>query len=115
MIANQVTRGNFHHLMATNKYVVIAVLEQNKIGEMTAEMEEFREMLKLVAQKNVNRYRDFYQFGWTGTPDIANSVAMDTLSLPNLIVVNASSFQVKADAVSGGGENDIPTRSLFLA
>ena len=33
------------------------------------------------------------QFGWTGTPELANSVAMETLSLPNLLVVNASSYQ----------------------
>lgn len=39
------------------------------------------------------RYRDKFQFGWTGTPELANSVAMEQLSLPNLLVVNSSSFQ----------------------
>lgn len=33
------------------------------------------------------------KFGWTGSPELANSVAMETLSLPNLLVVNSSSYQ----------------------
>jgi hypothetical protein len=75
--------------------VVIAVLEENKIGELTPEMEEFRDMVRSVIERNRDRYHDHFQFGWTGTPDLANSVAMETLSLPNLLVVNSSSFQVK--------------------
>ena len=38
--------------------------------------------------------RQHFQFGWTGSTDIANSVAMETLALPNLLVVNATSYQV---------------------
>lgn len=47
--------------MSTKKYVVIAVLEENKIGELTPEMEEFRDMLKLVVHRNQDRYRDHFQ------------------------------------------------------
>ena len=89
------TRGKFGSILSTKKYVVIAVLEENKIGELTPEMEEFRDMVKSVIERNRERYHDHFQFGWTGTPDLANSVAMETLSLPNLLVVNSSSFQVK--------------------
>ena len=39
-------------------------------------------------------FRQHFQFGWTGSTDIANSVAMETLALPNLLVVNATSYQV---------------------
>ena len=39
--------------------------------------------------------RKHFQFGWTGSTDIANSVAMETLALPNLLVINATSYQVQ--------------------
>ena len=38
--------------------------------------------------------REHFQFGWTGSTDIANSVAMETIAFPNLLVVNATSYQV---------------------
>ena len=47
--------------MSTRKYVVMAVLEENKIGELTPEMEEFRYMLKFVVERNKERYRDHFQ------------------------------------------------------
>ena len=79
--------------MSTRKYVVMAVLEENKIGEITPEMEDFRGMLRSVHSRNLVRYRDHFQFGWTGEPGLANSVAMETLALPNLIVINSTTFQ----------------------
>ena len=42
--------------MSTKKFVVIAVLEENKIGEMTPEMEEFRDMLRSVVERNREKY-----------------------------------------------------------
>ena len=92
----KVTRGKFHNLLSTKKLVVIAVLEENKIGELTPEMEEFRDMLHSVIQRDDDgerKYRVRFQFGYTGTPELANSVAMETLSLPNLIVVNSTTYQ----------------------
>lgn len=92
----KVTRGKFHNLLSTKKLVVIAVLEENKIGELTPEMEEFRDMLHSVIQRDEDgerKYRVKFQFGYTGTPELANSVAMETLSLPNLIVVNSTTYQ----------------------
>lgn len=74
---------------------VMAVLQENKIGQLSPgpEMEAFRDMLKSVLESNLDRFRPHFQFGWTGSPDLANSVAMQTLSLPNLLVVNASTYQ----------------------
>jgi hypothetical protein len=60
---------------------------------MTAEMEDFRKLVSIVVEKNFDRYRDHYQFGWTPTSELANSIAMETLSLPHLLVINASSYQ----------------------
>ena len=59
----------------------MAVLEENKLGEITPDMEAFRAMLHSVMDNHIDRYRPHYQFGWTGSPDLANSVAMDTLSV----------------------------------
>ena len=77
----KVTRGRFSHLMSTKKLLVMAVLEENKLGELTPDMENFRSMIHMVMENHLDRYRPHFQFGWTGSPDIANSVAMDTLSV----------------------------------
>jgi len=89
----KVTRGRFSHLMSTKKLLVMAVLEENKLGELTPDMENFRSMIHMVMENHLDRYRPHFQFGWTGSPDIANSVAMDTLSIPHLIVINTTSYQ----------------------
>ena len=56
----------------------MAVLQENKIGQLSqqTEMESFRQMLKAVLEANIDKYRPHFQFGWTGNPDLANSVAM---------------------------------------
>jgi thioredoxin domain-containing protein 10 len=79
--------------MSTKKYAVVAVVEESKIGSLSPEMEQFRDMVQDVVRRNWERYHDFFQFGWTGSPELANSVAMETLSLPNLLVVNTTSYQ----------------------
>ena len=33
-----------------------------------------------------------FQFGWTGTPDLANGIAMERLTIPSLLVVNCSTM-----------------------
>ena len=86
----KVTRGKFGKIMATHKYVVIAVLEENKLEQLTPEMEQFREMVKGVVAGNQEKYLQHFQFGWTGSPDLANSVAMETLSVPSLLVINST-------------------------
>ena len=89
----KVTRGRFGKFLATNKYVVIAVVEENKLSEVSDEMVEFKEMVRRIVVNNQDLYGDNFQFGWTGSPDLANSVAMDTLTLPNLIVINSTTYQ----------------------
>ena len=67
----------------------MAVLEENKLGEITPDMEAFRAMLHAVMDNHIDRYRPHYQFGWTGDPNLANSVAMDTLSVSiNILFTN---------------------------
>lgn len=33
-----------------------------------------------------------FLFGWTGSPELANSIAMTTLPVPSLIVINATNY-----------------------
>ncbi len=54
----KVTRGRFNHVLSTEKLVALAVLEENKIGELTPEMEEFREMLRSIAVQDQRKYRE---------------------------------------------------------
>ena len=89
----KVTRGRFGKFLATNKFVVIAVVEENKLEQVSDEMVAFKEMVRRIVINNQDRYGEKFQFGWTGSPDLANSVAMDTLTLPNLIVINSTTYQ----------------------
>jgi len=89
----KVTRAKLNNVLATKKLLVMAVLEENKIDEITPEMEDFKDMLRRLIENNREKYHDKFQFGWTGSPDLANSIAMQTLSLPNLLVINSSSYQ----------------------
>merc|ERR1719351_482586 len=89
----KVTRGRFGKIMATNKFVVMAVVDENKLEQISPEMELFKEMVRQVVVNNQEKYLKHFQFGWTGSPDLANSVAMETLSLPNLIVINSTTYQ----------------------
>ncbi|CAH0770454.1 unnamed protein product [Bemisia tabaci] len=86
----KVTRGNFHQLMQIDKFLVIAVIHENKLEEIPPEMVEFRDMVESIIHNNRDRFHRRFQFGWTGSPDLANSIAMMELQLPHLIVVNAS-------------------------
>lgn len=86
----KVTRSNIHHVVQTKKYLVLAVVEENKLSEIAAHEQEFRDMVEIFVHKNKLKYHNRFQFGWVGTPDLAHSIAMDTLATPHLIVLNAS-------------------------
>ncbi|XP_059489335.1 protein disulfide-isomerase TMX3 [Neocloeon triangulifer] len=86
----KITRGNIHQTLASNKNLVLAVVEENKLEDVPAHMIEFRDMIESVIRENKDRYHNHFQFGWTGSPDLANSVAMTVLPLPSLIVINAT-------------------------
>ena len=55
--STQITRGKFNHLLSTHKLLVMAVLEENRIGQITLDMEEFRGMVRAVLERNIDRYR----------------------------------------------------------
>lgn len=86
----KVTRSNIDQLMRTNKFLVLAVVQENKLQEVPEEMLEFRDMIESVIMNNRDRYHKWFQFGWVGSPELANSIAMTELPLPYLLVVNST-------------------------
>lgn len=47
-------------------------------------------MVESVVKTHRSRYHKHFQFGWVGSPELANSIAMSVLPLPHLIVVNST-------------------------
>ncbi len=89
----RVSYGNLPLLLKTDKYLALAVLEEDKIGKLSRDMEAFRADLEAVMRKNRDAFADRVQFGWLSAPEIANSIAMQTLDVPSLLIVNASTFE----------------------
>ena len=86
----RITRGNINEVLQTKKYVVLVVVEENKLQQIPSEMLEFRDMVESVIRKKRDKYHKNFQFGWTGQPDLANSIAMSVLPLPYLLVLNST-------------------------
>ncbi|KAJ9589126.1 hypothetical protein L9F63_017585, partial [Diploptera punctata] len=86
----KITRGNINQLLQTRKYLVLAVVEENKLQEIPTEMLVFRDMIESVIKKNRDKFHRWFQFGWVGSPELANSIAMTVVPLPYLLVVNST-------------------------
>jgi thioredoxin domain-containing protein 10 len=86
----KVTRGNINQFMQTKKYLVLAIVEENKLLEIPTEMLVFRDMIESVITKNREKFHKWFQFGWVGSPELANSIAMSVVPLPYLLVVNST-------------------------
>ncbi|KAG8239679.1 hypothetical protein J437_LFUL017232, partial [Ladona fulva] len=52
----KVTRGNINQVLQTGKYLVLAVLQENKLQDIPSDMLQFREMVESVIRKNRDRY-----------------------------------------------------------
>ncbi|CAG9088229.1 unnamed protein product [Plutella xylostella] len=89
----KITRSNINHLMDTEKYLVIAVVEENKLNEITQTEKDFRDMIEGIIKEKKRELHSRFQFGWIGSPELANSIAMSELSLPHLLVFNSSTSQ----------------------
>lgn len=86
----KVTRGNINQLFLTNKNLVLAVVEENQLDKVPPDMAQFKDMIESIIKNNRERYHDHFQFGWIGSPDLVNSIAMMVLPLPSLIVINTT-------------------------
>lgn len=89
----KITRSNINQLMQTKKNLVLAVVEENKLNEIATHELEFRDMIEMIIRKNRDKFHEHFQFGWVGTPDLAHSIAMDTLPTPHLIVFNTTTSE----------------------
>lgn len=85
----RVTRSNINEIMSTQKFLVLAVVEENKLSEIATHELEFRDLVESVV-RGEPRFRHKFQFGWVGSPELAHSIAMDTLPTPHLLVLNST-------------------------
>lgn len=90
---HQITRTNIQHLSQTKKYLVVAVVEENKLNEIASHELEFRDLIESIIRQNYDKYHAKFQFGWIGSPDIAHSIIMDQLPTPHLIVLNSTTYE----------------------
>lgn len=79
-----------YQLKQTKKYLVFAVVEENKLSELQTHEQEFKDMVEQLIRTKRSKLSKRFQFGWIGNPEIAHSIAMDHLPTPHLIVVNSS-------------------------
>lgn len=89
----KVTRANIHQISQTKKYLVLAVVEENKLNEIVGLEMEFRDMVESIIRQNYETFHPNFQFGWIGSPDIAHSIVMSHLVTPHLIVLNSTTYE----------------------
>lgn len=86
----KITRENIHQLKQTGKFLVLAVVEENKLNELMTHELEFRDMIEQIIRTKRSKYHDKFQFGWIGNPDLSHSIVMETLKTPHLLVLNST-------------------------
>lgn len=88
----KITRGNINEILRTNKYIVLVIVEEDKFQQVPTEMIKFMNKVESLVQNYRDKYHKNFQFGWIGTPDLANSIAMQVLPLPYLFVLNSTNY-----------------------
>ncbi|XP_049873957.1 protein disulfide-isomerase TMX3-like [Pectinophora gossypiella] len=86
----KITRSNINELMDTEKYIVIVVVSENKLSEITQTERDFKDMVEGIIKKQKRDLHPRFQFGWMGSPELANSIAMSELTVPHLLVLNST-------------------------
>ncbi|XP_045766914.1 protein disulfide-isomerase TMX3 [Maniola jurtina] len=86
----KITRSNINDLIATEKYIVIAVVSENKLNEITQTERDFKDMIESIIRSKKQELHHHFQFGWIGNPELANSIVMSELTVPHLIVLNST-------------------------
>lgn len=88
----KITEANFKEILRTNKYIVLVVVEENKLQQIPKEMLDFRDSVESIIRKKRDKYHKSFQFGWTSSVDLANHIAMEIVPLPYLLVLNSTTF-----------------------
>ncbi|XP_077291481.1 thioredoxin-related transmembrane protein 3 isoform X2 [Arctopsyche grandis] len=86
----KVSRANINELLSLDKFLVLAVVEENKLNEITPEEIEFRDMIESVIRQKRDTLHNNFQFGWVGSPELTNSIVMSILPVPHLLVINST-------------------------
>ena len=60
----KITRANLHQVVQTKKYLVLAIVEENKLSEIASHELEFRDMIESIIRQNYAKYHERFQFGW---------------------------------------------------
>uniref|UniRef100_T1J252 Thioredoxin domain-containing protein n=1 Tax=Strigamia maritima TaxID=126957 RepID=T1J252_STRMM len=106
----KISHGNLQPVLSVGKFLVLAVLEENKANSITPTMAKcvyetgclsvyhnilirFRNLLSELIKNNKDKYYEYFQFGWIGQPEIANSIAMMLLPIPSLLIINSTTYQ----------------------
>lgn len=89
----KITRSNIGQISLTSKYLVLVVVEENKLNEIASSELEFRDMVESIIRQDYHEFHAHFQFGWIGSPDIAHSIVMDDLPTPHLIVLNSTTYE----------------------
>jgi thioredoxin domain-containing protein 10 len=79
----KITRDNLYQLKQTKKYLVLAVVEENKLNELVTHEIEFRDMVEQIIRTKRSKYHDHFQFGWIGNPDLSHSIGELKICLIN--------------------------------
>lgn len=60
----QITRANIHQMVQTRKFLVLAVVEENKLSEIVSHELEFRDLVESIVRTHYSWYHERFQFGW---------------------------------------------------
>ncbi|CAG9768012.1 unnamed protein product [Ceutorhynchus assimilis] len=88
----RITNENLKEVLKSGKYVVLAIVEEDKIKRIPTDMIEFRGKVETLIRKKRHIYHPHFQFGWMGNADLVNSLLMQRIPLPYLLVINSSTF-----------------------
>ncbi|KAL1513223.1 hypothetical protein ABEB36_002659 [Hypothenemus hampei] len=88
----RISSDNIKDVMETQKYIVLAIVEENKAKYISRDMLQFRNKFEQLIRKKRDVYHKHFQFGWMGSPDFANSILMTRIKMPYLLVLNSTTF-----------------------
>ena len=60
----KITRFNINQMFKTKKWLVVVVVEEDKLNQVATHELEFRDMVEELIRKYRNKYHDRFQFGW---------------------------------------------------
>ncbi|CAG7725782.1 unnamed protein product, partial [Allacma fusca] len=86
----RLTRSNFYRFIQTKKWVVIGVIDEDKLGRSPDHHLEFRDVLETLAD-NVDFQR--FQLAWTTAVDFMAKFVTSELETPYLLVINSSNYE----------------------